>query len=129
MNAIERRQLRENGWEEWSMTFHGEEKKLWPLVKERRLHPMDLCVVSFLQSHMDTATGRIEVRTTDIASELGLKATQLTPSLKRLREERLLTKGLRGTGYYWMLNPAIWHVGGYKAFEKRMAKFQELVNG
>lgn len=128
MNSIERRKLRESGWEGWSMTFHDGLGPLWGKVKERKLHPMDLCVASFLQSRMSITTGRIEVRTKDIAEELGLTASQLTPAIKRLRTETLLAKGLRGTGYFWMLNPSVWHVGGKRNFETRMAIFSKLVN-
>lgn len=128
MNSIERRKLRESGWEGWSMTFHDGLSPLWEKVKERKLHPMDLCVASFLQSHMSITTGRIEVRTKDIAEELGLTASQLTPAIKRLRTEMLLAKGLRGTGYFWMLNPSVWHVGGKRNFDARMAIFSKLVS-
>ena len=128
MNGIERRKLRESGWEGWSMTFHDGLSPLWGKVRDRKLHPMDLCVASFLQSRMSITTGRIEVRTKDIAEELGLTASQLTPAIKRLRTELLLAKGLRGTGYYWMLNPSVWHVGGKRNYDQRMAIFMELIN-
>lgn len=117
---------RVNEWEDFTMLIHGEMRKLWPLVRERRLMPLDLCVVQYLASHMDIRTGRIEVRTKDIGDDLGVCARLLTPSLKRLREECLLAKGLKGTGYYWMLNPHVWHVGGQRTHGKRVAAFQEL---
>ena len=128
MNAVERLGVRVKGWGEWSMTFHVELEKLWEMVSERRLHPMDLCVASFLQSRMSVSSGRIEVRTKDVAKELGLSASQLTPSIKRLRTELLLAKGLTGTGYYWMLNPTVWHVGGVKMFNQRWGQFKDLIN-
>ena len=71
MNPTQRRKCREDGFEDWSMTFHGEVKKLWAKVKDRTLKPMDLCVASYLQSHIQTKTGRIEVRTKDIAEDSG----------------------------------------------------------
>ena len=113
-------------WEEFTMLIHGEVRKLWPLVRERRLKPLDLCVVQYLASHMDIRTGRIEVRTKDIGEELGLSARLLTPSLKRLRDEHLLAKGLKGTGYYWMLNPHVWHVGGSRTQGKRISAFHSI---
>jgi len=114
--------------EHFSMFIHTEGKKLWPMVKKRILKPMDLCVVDYLCSHMDIKTGRIEVRTKDIAEELGLTDSHLTQSMKRLRKEMLLAKGLKGTGYYWMLNPYFWSVGRRELQGKRVASFQSLIN-
>ena len=128
MNPTQRRKCREDGFEDWSMTFHGEVKKLWAKVKDRTLKPMDLCVASYLQSHIQTKTGRIEVRTKDIAEDLGLTDSHLTQSMKRLRKEMLLVKGRRGTGYYWMLNPSFWHVGGPRLFQQRAAQFDQLID-
>ena len=114
--------------EHFSMFIQEEARKLWPMVKARKLSPMDLCVVSYLCSHMDIKTGRIEVRTKDIAEDLGVAASQLTPSMKRLRSEHLLAKGLKGTGYYWMLNPYFWSAGRREIQGKRIAAFMGLVN-
>lgn len=114
---------------DWSMTFGIEAHKLLtPLIQSRRLKPMDFMVLSFLQWHIETKTGRINVRTKDIGEALCLTDSHLSLSLKRLRKEGLLVKGLRGTGYYWMLDPGIWHVGGPRLFEQRDAQFQRLLN-
>lgn len=114
--------------EHFAMLIQGESKKLWPMVRERTLKPMDLCVVAYLCSHMDIKTGRIAIRTKDIAEDLGVTAPHLTASMKRLRTEHLLAKGLVGTGYYWMLNPYFWSVGRRELQGKRVAAFQGLVN-
>ena len=110
------------------MFIHTEGKKLWPMVKKRTLKPMDLLVTAYLCTHMDIKTGRIEVRTKDIAEDLGLTDSHLTQSMKRLRKELLLAKGLKGTGYYWMLNPYFWSSGRKELQGKRVASFQSLIN-
>ena len=115
-------------WEEFTMVIHSEVNRLWPLVKDRTLMPMDLCVAHYLMGQMDIRTGRIEVRTKDIAEELGLTMSQLTPAIKRLRAEHLLAKGLKGTGYFWMLNPHYWHVGGSRLHAMRINVFNKLVS-
>lgn len=114
--------------EHFSMFIQSEARKLWPMVRKRVLKPMDLCVVDYLCSHMDIKTGRIEVRTKDIGEDLGLTDSHLTQSMKRLRQEMLLAKGLKGTGYYWMLNPYFWSVGRREVQGKRVAAFQGLIN-
>ena len=114
--------------EHFAMFIQEEGRKLWPLVKQRALKPMDLCVVDYLCSHMEVKTGRIERRTMDIAKDLGLTDSHLTQSMKRLKQEHLLAKGLKGTGYYWMLNPYFWSVGRRELQGKRVAAFQRLIN-
>ena len=114
--------------EHFAMFLQDEAKKLWPMVRDRTLKPMDLCVVSYLCSHMDIRTGRIERRTKDIADDLGVTQPHLTMSMKRLRSEHLLAKGLKGTGYYWMLNPYFWSVGRREIQGKRIVAFQSLIN-
>ena len=128
MDPTQRKRAREDGFDEWSMTCHREIKAdVWDLVETRELKPLDICLVMFLQTHLETKTGRIEMRTKDIAERLHLTESHLTASMTRLRKKGLLAKGLRGTGYYWMLNPSYWHVGGPRLFQKRAAQFDELL--
>ncbi len=128
MDPTQRKRAREDGFEDWSMTFHKElDKKVFDLVHTRELKPLDVCVVSYLQTQLEVKTGRIEVRTKDIAERLCLTESHLTASMTRLRKQGILAKGLRGTGYYWMLNPSCWHVGGPRTFQKRAAQFDELL--
>lgn len=128
MDFTERRRARESGFDGWNMTFMGQYQKLMPLLKARVLKPMDFAVMGYLQSHMEVKTGRIERRTKDVIEETGLSETYVAMSLKRLRQQKLLAKGLRGTGYYWMLDPTIWHVGGPRLFEQRVEQFAKLLD-
>ena len=41
MNPTQRKRARDAGFDDWSMTFSKEMRKLMPLVKERQLKPMD----------------------------------------------------------------------------------------
>lgn len=127
MNPTQRKRARDAGFDDWSMTFSKEMRKLMPLVKERQLKPMDFLVLAYLQCHIETKTGRIERRTKDIQDDLGLTDSHLSLSMKRLRTQGLLAKGLRGTGYYWMLDPGIWHVGGPRLFKQRDEQFRRLL--
>ena len=108
--------------------YQREARKLWFLVRIRALKPMDLMVASYLASYMDITTGRIEVRTKDIQDDLKLQTGYLSGSIRRLRKQMLLVKGLRGTGYFWMLNPHIWTSGQPRVQGKRLATFRSLLN-
>ena len=106
----------------------GEYQRLLPLLRERVLKPMDFAVMGYLQSYIDVKTGRIERRTKEVVEETGLSDPYVAMSLKRLRQQKLLVKGLIGTGYFWMLDPSIWHVGGPRLYQQRKAQFRRLLS-
>jgi hypothetical protein len=108
------------------MTFHSEVQRLWPLVRERALKPMDLCVLTYFLSHMDVATSRAEVTTTQASEDLGIGAHNVSACLKRLRTAGMMAKGRKGSNYYWMMNPYLWHAGGYPKHGLRKAQWAEL---
>lgn len=127
MNAIERRQLREDGWEDWSMTFHKPLRVLWPLVQMRVLMPADVCVAAYYLSYMEVGTSMVEVTTSQAAQDLGMLVPNVSGSLKRLRTAGAMVKGKRGTGYVWMLNPSLIHAGGAPKMQKRQAQWDRMV--
>jgi hypothetical protein len=109
------------------MTFHPQLQGLWPLVKERALKPMDVCVLTYFLSHMDVATSRAEVTTTQAAEDLGIGPQNISGCLNRLRAAQLMAKGRKGSSYYWMLSPHIWHAGGYPKFGMRESQWRRLL--
>ena len=79
MDPTQRKRAREDGFEDWSMTFHKElDSHVFDLVHTRDLKPMDVCVAVYLQTQLEVKTGRIEVRTKDIAERLCLTESHLT---------------------------------------------------
>ena len=108
------------------MTFHPEVQRLWPLVRERALKPMDFCVLTYFLSHMDVATSKAEVTTMQASEDLGIGAQNVSACLKRLRTAGMMAKGKKGSSYYWMLNPYLWHAGGYPKHGLRKAQWAEL---
>jgi hypothetical protein len=127
MDVSKKRALRAQGWEDWSMVFHEQLRRLWPLAKARVLKPMDFMVLDYYLSHLEVGSGRIEVSTFQAADELGMHATDVSNALGRLRSAQVMAKGLKGTGYYWMLNPSLCHVGGEPAYEKRCRQWEQLL--
>jgi hypothetical protein len=109
------------------MVFHPSLQRLWPLVKERALKPMDVCVLTYFLSHMDVATSRVEVTTGQAAEELGIGAHNVSGCLKRLRTAQLIAKARKGSNYYWMLSPHVWHAGGYPKFGMRQSQWEALL--
>lgn len=106
---------------------HRQLKRFTDQIGKRRLMPIDGCVTSYLASYIDIQSGQIHKRVTDIAEDLGLQAGQVHQSIKRLRENDWLVKGLKGTGYYWMLDPWTWAVGKKETQGKRRAIYKKLM--
>ena len=114
-------------WGEWSVYFHQTaRKKVFPLLKAKKLKNIDVCLASYLAAFANTTTGRIEASVKQMAEEMGCTQPHLHAAIKRLRTQHLLVKGLKPTGYYWLLNPEVWHTGGYKSMTRRLAEFERL---
>jgi len=112
----------------FTMVNQHESKKLNLQLKEGKLKPIDVLVTMYLSSYIDIQSGLINRRSKDIADDLGMQTGRVYQSLKRLRDECYLAKGLRGTGYFWMLNPYIWTVGKKQLQQKRIGLFMSLIN-
>lgn len=114
--------------EHYSVAYQDTKRQLWKLMREKRLLGLDLLIAEYLANHMDIKTGRIEVRATQMAEEMGVADGRVFQGMKRLRDEMLLTRGQKPTGYYWMLNPHYWSSGRQTLQGKRIAAFNNLVN-
>ena len=108
--------------------YQKEIRKLWLPIRVRALKPMDLMVAAYLASYMNIGTGQIRVSVKEIAADLNLDVRYLHGSIKRLRKQMCLAKGIESTGYFWMLNPHIWSSGPLRSQGKRVAAFRSLLN-
>lgn len=100
---------------------------IWESMQRRELMPMDVIILMYLATNTDVKTGRVYIRTKDIAANLKYPVNRLSSCMKRLREKRLLGKGLTATGYYWMVAPDIASVGRDELTAARLKQFNELL--
>ena len=97
-------------------------------VQDKTLLAVDLNVAMYLASYIDITNGCIERRPTDICRDLGISDGRVYQSLKRLRANDWLVKGLKGAGYFFMLDPWTWTVGKKEVQPKRRGLFKKLQN-
>ena len=100
---------------------------IWELMQRRELMPMDVIILMYLATNTDVKTGRVYIRTKDIAANLNYPVNRLSSCMKRLRAKELLGKGLTATGYYWMVAPDIASVGRDELTAARLKQFNDLL--
>lgn len=113
-------------YEVFTMVYHRDTGSLVESIKERKLQPMDAAVLLFLITKVDLNTSRISVGVSYIAESVGVSLDRAQQSIKRLRAEFVLGKGLRDGVPYYMLNPHYFHTGHTDLFPKRAKAFQKL---
>ena len=100
---------------------------IWGYMQRRELMPMDVIILMYLATNTDVKTGRVYIRTKDIAANLKYPVNRLSSCMKRLRGKELLAKGLTATGYYWMVTPDVASVGRDELTAARLKQFNELL--
>ena len=111
----------------FTKVFQKPMNDVWKLMQRRELMPMDVIILMYLATNTDIKTGRVYIRTKDIAANLNYPVNRLSSCMKRLRVERLLVKGLTATGYYWMVAPDLASVGRDTLLAARVSQFNELL--
>lgn len=111
----------------FTMVNHVQLRRFTDQIGTRKLMPMDALIAEYLASNIDIQSGQIHKRVTDIAEDLGLQTGKVHQSIRRLRENDWLVKGLKGTGYFWMLDPWTWAVGKKETQAKRRAIYKKLM--
>ena len=113
-------------YEVFTMVYHKDTGKVCESIKKRQLQPMDAAVLLFLITKVDLSTSRISVGVSYIAESIGVSLDRAQQSIKRLRAEFVLGKGLKDGVPYYMLNPHYFHTGHTDLFPKRAKAFQKL---
>lgn len=111
----------------FTKVFQEPMREVWELMQRRELMPMDVIILMYLATNTDVKTGRVYIRTKDIAANLNYPVNRLSSCMKRLREKRYLGKGLTATGYYWMVAPDVASVGRDTLHAERSRQFNELL--
>lgn len=111
----------------FAKVFQKPMHKIWGLMQRRELMPMDVIILMYLATNTDVKTGRVYIRTKDIAANLKYPVNRLSSCMKRLRTKKYLGKGLTATGYYWMVAPDIVSVGRDTLHVERSKQFNELL--
>jgi hypothetical protein len=109
-------------------------------VAAKRLQPRDSLVLFAVMAKVNWRSGRASVTTRALASSLGMKESNCCQSIRRLRDEGLLARGVdRDSGNaYFLLNPRLGWVGStqrrghlYKLWDEltHIPKVEELGDG
>lgn len=96
--------------EDFVMVHRQGQEALLSLLEERKLLPRDLAVVWGLLPHLNWRSGRVRVTASFLAKRLGMRLPDITNSLKRLRENLVISKvydDLSGESYF-LFNP--WYI-------------------
>lgn len=97
------------------------------LLRERKLQPRDLAVLWGLTIHLHWRSGRVKVSATHLANQLGMRLPDVTHSLKRLRENLVITKVYDPTTSesHFLFNPWYISVGSSKRRGHVHRQFQD----
>jgi len=113
--------------EDFVMVHKQGQEALIALLAERKLLPRDLAVVWGLLPHLNWRSGRLKVTATFLANQLGMRLPDVTNSLKRLRENLVISKvydEASGETYY-LFNPYYVSAGGVKRRGHARQQFRE----
>lgn len=108
--------LADSDQEDFVMVHRQGQEALLSLLKERKLLPRDLAVVWALLPHLNWRSGRVKITAAFLAGELAMRVPDVTNSLKRLRDNLVLSKVYeKATGEtYYLFNPWYISAGGSK---------------
>jgi DNA-binding transcriptional ArsR family regulator len=106
----------ESDGEDYVMLHRQGREACAELLKERKLLPRDLAVLWGLTIHLHWRSGRVKVTAKCLAEQLGMRIQDVTNSLKRLRDNLVISKAYdQTTGEtYFLFNPWYVSVGGAK---------------
>lgn len=96
----------------------------------RRLQPRDSAVMNALIAHVNWRSGRIAVTGTHLAELLRMKQQDVSASIKRLRQEKLLARVVdpvsRNT--FFLINPRLLWVGSTQRRGHLFQQFDEAIH-
>ena len=113
-------------YELFTMVYHKDTGRIIDLIRARTLLPMDAATLLFLATKVNVGTSRISVGPSYVAESMGISVDRVQSSLKRLRANFLVGKGLKDGVPYYMLNPHCFHAGHTNAFCKKAKAFRNL---
>lgn len=89
------------------------------LLQERKLQPRDLAVLWAMTLHLNWRSGRMRVTASHLAKETRMDVSVVTNSLKRLRENLVISKVYEKTTgeSYYLFNP--WYISAGASKSKR----------
>lgn len=108
--GADRMNLPQSDKEDFVMVHRQGQEALLALLAQRKLLPRDLAVVFALLTHLNWRSGRMKVTATFLAEQTALRLPDVTNSLKRLRENKVISKvyDQRTGEAYHLFNP--WYI-------------------
>ena len=113
--------------EDFVMVHRQGQEALLSLLEQRKLLPRDLAVVMGLLPHLNWRSGRARVTASFLAKRLGMRLPDISNSLKRLRDNLVISKVYEEeTGEtYFLFNPWYISAGSPKRRGHAQRQFQE----
>ena len=107
--------------------IYGPDAPLLTAIRERRLQPRDGTTVLALLQHLDWRSGRCYATPAELAEAARFEIGQMHHSLKRLRLEGLVARGVdqKTRRPFWCFCPALAATGGKHRRLQQWSQFTE----
>ena len=111
------------------LPIHGADAPLLTAIRERRLQPRDGTTVLALVQHLDWRSGRCYATPAELAEAARFDADQMRHSLRRLRLEGLVARGVdqKTRRPFWCFHPAVAATGGKHRRLQQRLQFTEAL--
>lgn len=125
--GADRMTLPQSDKEDFVMVHRQGQEAVLALLAQRKLLPRDIAVVFALLTHLSWRSGRMKVTATFLAEQTALRLPDVTNSLKRLRENKVISKVYdQKTGdSYYLFNPWYISAGSGKRRGHAVRQFKE----
>ena len=111
------------------LAIAGADAPLLTAIRERRLQPRDGSTVLALVQHLEWRSGRVYATPAQLAAAARFDPDQMRHSLRRLRLQGFLAKGIdqKSGRPFWCLSPALVATRGRRCRERQWAQFMEAM--
>ena len=111
------------------LAIAGADAPLLTALRERRLQPRDGTTLLALVQHLEWRSGRVYATPAQLAAAARFEIGQMHHSLRRLRLQGFLAKGIdRKSGRpFWCFSPALVATRGRRCRERQWAQFMEAM--
>lgn len=106
--------------------IRGEASPLLEAIRDRRLQPRDGTTLLALLMHLDWRSGRCYASTAELAAAVRFEIGQMQHSLKRLRVEGLVARGVdqKTRRHFWCISPLVASTGGKHRRLQQLLQFE-----
>ncbi len=111
------------------LAIAGADAPLLRSIRERRLQPRDGTTVLALVQHLEWRSGRVYATPAELATAARFEIGQMHHSLKRLRLEGFLARGIdqKSGRPFWCFCPALVATRGRRWRERQWVQFTEAL--